>query len=379
MAVITGQKLSYDDRFNFSSKDEARFKSAHLTHDEYELYNEASMTRAQALSYVHKAKLGNTTLSTVCVAPYDRSALSICSRELKSLNGERKSDILLIVEHPLAIVPDECGPALPDQIVRAIGTQSGLRVVESDTSLASTTIIEAAIAAANKRGYTAEAVLGVAIHSVALRLNSRCTTDIVKGIHSVANTLGHDVDLPRLYHDAHRVSSYSPTQLTTLQTQLRRAIVAAGIVTEETNPRNVNLYDRSNLFAVLNEIPERGNDILGFLACQSAPNRVTPRTVQTVPACYEAWGFRFSAAQLHESALLMAKHLTCGTPGTDWGSNPLIRDIKTIIDNARSEAVERCVNLVVPAIQAPGRIVVVADPTTAGDFNSYIIDKLSYQ
>jgi hypothetical protein len=377
MAVVAGQKPGYEEHFNFLRSDRERFDSAHFTHDEYELYNKRPMARGEHLSYKQSHQLRDTNLFVISAAAYDRNALTYCSQAFESLAGTRTSDILLIVEHPLAIVPDDCGPARLDSIARAIGTRAGLRVVDSHTTLASTEVIERAIEVAKTHGYTAEAVLGVVIHSVALKLNSHSTTDLTKGVDLVAQALGRDVNLLSLYHNAHRVSSYSPSQLTTLQAELSQAVVAAGLAPGAMNPRSVNLYARGNLLAVLNEIPEKGNDILGFLACFAAPERPTPRTLLAVPACYEAWGGRFSAMQLHQSALLMAKHLTSGVIGIDWASNTLIHDIKTIISSVREEAVNRCVDLVVSPSHAPRHIVVVAEPSTAFEFNSAIAQKLT--
>lgn len=375
MAFITSQGPGYEGHFQLSSSDRTRFDLARSVHEDYELVNEVSMGCLDDLCYLSQQRLGTSVVSVISAAPYDRSALTYCLDAFESLVGVRKSDILLIVEHPLAIIPEDCQCAFPDRIARAIGTDSGLRVVDPQSSLSSTEIIDRAVQAAVEQGHSADTLLGFVVNSVALTLNISWALNVAQGINTVAKVLGTPNNLLERYQDANRIFSYSTTQLAELRMKIDQAIVSAGLATDTTEAQNVHLYNRGNLLAVLSEIPERGGDILGFLACWAAPPQVSPCTTRALPACYEAWGGKFSAAQLHQGALCMGEHITNGPSGSTWRSTSLIRDIKAIIDKVRTEAVHRCVDRVISHSQTPSHILILADPVTALDFSSSIANK----
>lgn len=376
MAVLATHKPGYSEYFHFSRSDQQRFVLAHSIHKEYELCNEAPMAAGSDFSHLSHHQLRGTTLSVIAVAPYDQSALAFCSRAFESLEGVRKSDILFIVEHPLAIIPDDCEAAFPDRIARAIGTGAGLRVVDPQTSLASTEIVERAIRVAAAQGRSAEEVLGAVVNSVALALNIWCHSNVLQGIDTVAKVLGEKTDLLGLYQHVNRMLSYSAPQARELGAILDQAAVDAGIVDEFGEARKGSLYERESLLAILGEIPHRAGEVLGLAALAAAGAQPISDTIRAMPVCYEAWGGRFSALQLHRGTLAVAKHPTATTSSFDRSPPYIVQDISLVLNDIRAEAVNRCVELVVPNSDAPRRIVVVADRITAPEFSHAIVEKL---
>jgi hypothetical protein len=384
MQTNTSQNQRFDETFKLTSEDRKLFENGRNAQRDFREINGTSLGLAGAQSLSMSCTLGPIKLTSVAVHGYDPKVLALCEQALAGLQGLKRSEILFVIERPPRIVIDGCEDTLVERLVARIGARAGIRVVDPESSLGSVNVIKRAAELAKEKSIPLDEILGATVNATAHPLNIALRVDFASGIDKLVNLLRDDIDrgdidLVEVYRTMVSTIHFSPDQVREFGKKIDQAAIDAGLLDDSGQAEHGTLYTKDGINAIIEQLPHLKNQIICFAAALAAPQRQSDDTVLALLSCYEAWGGSFPAIEIHKGTIRIADYVRGSARQRDKGALGYMTEIDHCLQQARFEALERCISKLNVNEGYPKNILFVAERAVAPFFGRILAQQLKVQ